>query len=102
MTMKVLLKCLVYTFLTFMSAPVWAQNNPAQATPSVQEILMRMMERNQWQARALLEFRAHRKFYAANARFKTDSTMYVQTTFRHPDQLESTVKIGRASCRERV
>ena len=32
-----------------------------------------------------------RKFYAANVRFKTDSTMYVQTVFRRPDQLQSTV-----------
>ena len=43
------------------------------------------------QDRTLLEFRALRKFYAANFRFKTDSTMYVQTVFRRPDQLQSTV-----------
>jgi hypothetical protein len=57
----------------------------------VDEIVARMMARNEWQDRALLEFRAKRKFFAANPRFKTDSTMYVQTVFRHPDQLESTV-----------
>src|SRR5207249_10361921 len=32
-----------------------------------------------------------RKFYAANKRFKTDSTMYVQTVFQRPDHLQSTV-----------
>jgi hypothetical protein len=50
-----------------------------------------MMVRNAFQDRTLLEFRALRKFYAANFRFKTDSTMYVQTVFRRPDQLQSTV-----------
>src|SRR5207245_5631292 len=64
------------------------QSEPA---PSVQEILDRMMTRNAWQDRTLLEFRALRKFYAANFRFKTESTMYVQTVFRRPDQLQSTV-----------
>jgi len=57
----------------------------------VEEILNRMMARNQWQDRALLEFRAHRKFYAVNTRFKTESTMYVDTIFRSPDQLQSSV-----------
>ena len=50
-----------------------------------------MTSRNEWQDRALLEFRSLRKFYAANFRFKTDSTMYVQTVFRRPDQVQSTV-----------
>ena len=50
-----------------------------------------MVARNAVQDRTLLEFRALRKFYAANFRFKTDSTMYVQTVFRRPDQLQSTV-----------
>lgn len=58
---------------------------------TLDEILARMMARNEWQDNNLLEFRSHRKFYARNARFKTDSTMYVQTVFRRPDQMESTV-----------
>src|SRR5262249_54467684 len=57
----------------------------------IDEILSRMMARNDWQDKALLAFRANRKFYAANARLRTDSTMYVQTVFRQPDKLESTV-----------
>ena len=62
------------------------------------------MARNVWQDQALLEFRAMRKFYAANVRFKTDSTMYVQTIFRRPDQLESTVTshVGSNLIRSRV
>src|SRR5215510_11695857 len=58
---------------------------------AVEEILSRMMARNEWQDKALLEFRAKRKFYAANVRFKTNSTMVVHTVFRRPDQLESTI-----------
>ena len=50
-----------------------------------------MIARNAWQDRTLLEFRALRKFYAANLRFKTDSTMHVQTLYGRPDQLQSTV-----------
>jgi|SRR5262245_5013581 len=72
-----------FALVIFLTLPVRAQG--------VEEILDRMMERNAWQDHALLEFRADRKFYAANVRFKTDSTMYVQTVFRQPDQFQSTV-----------
>jgi hypothetical protein len=58
---------------------------------SLSQILDRMMARNDLQQRKLLEFRAQRKFYALNSRFKTDSTMHVQTTFRRPDEMQSTV-----------
>ena len=77
-----------YVFLVFTACPLWAQDN---TTPSLQEILDRMMVRNAWQEQALVEFHARRKFYAANVRFRTDSTMYVETVFRHPDQLQSRV-----------
>jgi len=72
-----------FALLFFLTVPAHAQG--------IEEILDRMMARNAWQDRALLEFRADRKFYAANVRFKTDSTMYVQTVFRQPDQFQSTV-----------
>src|SRR5215470_2042290 len=78
-----------FALVIFLTAPVRAQG--------VEEILDRMMARNAWQDRALLEFRAQRKFYAANVRFKTDSTMYVQTVFRRPDVLESTVTSHQGS-----
>src|SRR5437660_12428608 len=90
--MKALLKFASYTLLIFAAGPLQAQTPSAPQTgPSVQEILDRMLARNAMQDRTLLEFRALRKFYAANFRFKTDSTMYVQTVFRRPDQLQSTV-----------
>src|SRR5215471_16199622 len=72
-----------FALLFFLTLPARAQG--------LEEILDRMMARNAWQDRALLEFQADRKFYASNVRFKTDSTMYVQTVFRQPDQLQSTV-----------
>ena len=74
--MKTLLRICTVAVLITITVPVRAQ--------TVDEILHRMMARNEWQDRALLEFKAHRRFYAMNARFKTDSTMYVQTVFRHP------------------
>ena len=81
--MKFLLKLGCLAALITIALPLRAQ--------TVDEILRRMMARNEWQDRALVEFRAQRRFYAMNARFKTDSTMYVQTVFRHPDQVQSTV-----------
>ena len=73
----------------FMALPVKGQE--------VEDILARMMVRNEWQDRALLEFRARRKFYAANTRFRMNSTMYVQTVFRRPDQVQSTVTLHEGS-----
>src|SRR5262245_4209968 len=82
-TMQKLLKTCCFLILVFAPLPLRAEG--------VDEILAHMMARNDWQGKALLEFRARRKFYAANIRFKTDSTMYVQTVFHRPDQLQSTV-----------
>src|SRR2546422_3137965 len=90
--MKGLFKFTSYALLIVAAGPLSAQNpRPTSPAPSVQEILDRMVARNAVQDRTLLEFRALRKFYAANFRFKTESTMYVQTVFRRPDQLQSTV-----------
>src|SRR5262249_35820974 len=80
---KKLLKIGIVAICAFIVTPARGQ--------SVDEILGKMTERNQWQDRALLEFRAHRRFYASNERFKTDSTLYVMTVFHRPDQLQSTV-----------
>jgi hypothetical protein len=82
--MKALIK-ISGSFVLFLLSvhPVHAQN--------LDEILTRMMSRNQWQDNNLMEFRSQRKFYAKNVRFKTDSTMYVETVFRRPDQITSTV-----------
>jgi hypothetical protein len=94
------MKSMSYTLLMLMATPLWAQNagssRPAPL-PSVQEILDRMEAQNAFQDRKLLEFRVLRKFYAANFRFKIDSTMYVQTIFRRPDQLQSTVTSSEGS-----
>src|SRR5438270_1938597 len=90
--MKCLFKFASYALLIIAAGPLRAQSpSGSKPAPSLQEILDRMLARNAMQDRTLLEFRALRKFYAANFRFKTDSTMYVQTVFRRPDQLQSTV-----------
>jgi hypothetical protein len=59
--------------------------------PPVSEIVERMMAHNERQNQALIEFRAQRKFFASNIRFKMDSTMVVQTVFRQPDSMESSI-----------
>src|SRR5438105_11007009 len=103
--MKALVRFTSYTLLIFAAGPLGAQVPSAtKPAPSVQEILDRMVARNAVQDRTLLEFRALRKFYAANLRFKTDSTMYVQTVFQRPDQLQSTVtsQEGSSFIRSRV
>ena len=81
--MRPLLRYFRFVLFLFLALPLQAQ--------TLEEILTRMMARNELQDRSLLEFRARRKFYAANKRFKTDSTMYVQTVFQRPDHLQSTV-----------
>ena len=97
-SMRILMKSASYIFVILMVMPLNAQTSVmSQVLPSAQDIVDRMMLRNAWQDEKLLEFRALRKFYAANVRFKTDSTMYVQTVFRRPDQLQSTVKSQQGS-----
>src|SRR2546425_4635119 len=81
--MRTLLRISGLAVLIFMALPARAQ--------TVEEILTHMMARNDWQARTLVEFRAQRKFYAKNVRFNTDSTLYVETTFHRPDQMQSSV-----------
>src|SRR5215471_17406572 len=51
-----------FALLFFLTVPAQAQG--------LEEILDRMMARNAWQDRALLEFQADRKFYAANVRLR--------------------------------
>jgi hypothetical protein len=90
--LRALIRCAGSIFLILIANPLGAQTSVIPPPlPSAQDIVDRMMLRNTWQDEKLLEFHALRKFYAANVRFKTDSTMYVQTVFRRPDQLQSTV-----------
>jgi hypothetical protein len=65
--------------------------------PSVSEIVERMMVHNERQNHALIEFRAQRKFFASNIRFKMDSTMIVQTVFRQPDSMKSSIVSQKGS-----
>ncbi|PYS02384.1 MAG: hypothetical protein DMG16_09415 [Acidobacteria bacterium] len=92
--MRILMQCVIYSLLFIIPGSLLAQSTVPPQTeplPALQEILDRMMTRNAWQDRTLLEFHALRKFHAANFRFKAESTMYVQTVFRRPDELQSTV-----------
>jgi hypothetical protein len=59
--------------------------------PFVGDLLSRMMAHRKWQDSALREYQAHRLFYASNNRFSIDSTLEVETTFRAPGRLQSTV-----------
>ncbi len=55
------------------------------------DIVGHMLAYSQWQNGALREYQVHRRFYASNARFNKDSTLEVQTIFRWPYSLQSTV-----------
>jgi hypothetical protein len=97
-TTRILIKCAAYILVILIARPLVAQTLVTPPPlPSAHDIVDRMMARNAWQDEKLLEFRALRKFYAANVRFKTDSTMYVQTVFRRPDHLQSTVTLHQGS-----
>jgi hypothetical protein len=68
------------------------------------EILSRMMAHRRWQDSALREYQLHRLFHASNTRFNIDSMMEVETKFRSPGTMESTVirQEGSAFIREHV
>ena len=70
----------------------------------VDELLARMMAHRRWQDLALREYQAHRLFYATNQRFNIDSTLEVDTIFRYPGSMQSTVvrQDGSAFIREHV
>jgi hypothetical protein len=70
----------------------------------VEELLSRMMAHRRWQDATLREYQAHRLFYATNRRFNIDSTLEVDTTFRSPGSMQSTVvrQDGSAFIREHV
>jgi hypothetical protein len=63
-----------------------------------------MMAHKEQQDRALMEFQMRRKFFAANTRFKVDSTMVVETAFRQPDTMKSSIvsQAGSDLIKERV
>jgi hypothetical protein len=70
----------------------------------VTDLLSRMMAHRKWQDTALREYQAHRLFHASNNRFNIDSVLEVQTVFRAPATLQSTVlrEEGSAFIREHV
>ena len=75
-----------------------------QAQMRLGELLSRMMAHRKWQDAALREYQLHRLFHASNTRFKIDSTLEVETTFRSPGMMESTItrQEGSAFIREHV
>jgi len=70
----------------------------------VGELLSRMMAHRRWQDAALREYQLHRLFHASNNRFNIDSTLEVETKFRSPGTMESTIirQEGSAFIREHV
>lgn len=70
----------------------------------VGDLLARMMAHRSWQDSALREYQAHRRFHAASHRFNIDSMLEVETKFRSPGPMQSTVlrQEGSAFIREHV
>jgi len=96
-----------FYLLTFPTGPAQEQSVRVihqEDVPNMDEILDRMKDHDDWQAWYLVEYRAQRKFHAANLRFNEDATLEVMTTFRRPDTLESQVLRAEGSklIRERV
>jgi hypothetical protein len=63
----------------------------ADLKPPLDDIVAHMLAYRQWQNDAVREYQAHRRFYASNPRFNKESTLEVQTVFRWPYSLQSTV-----------
>jgi hypothetical protein len=89
--------CAILTAILCVSIGLYSfglQLHPASLTdvrPPLDDIVAHMLAYRQWQSDAIREYQAHRRFYASNARFNKDSTMEVQTVFRWPYSLHSTV-----------
>jgi hypothetical protein len=97
---------IVFAIVLAFNGPLFARESSTTPAvlPSVSEIVERMMNHNERQNQALIEFRAQRKFFAANIRFKMDSTMVVETVFRQPDSMKSSIvtQTGSDLIRDRV
>jgi outer membrane lipoprotein-sorting protein len=86
---KKLLAVIIFGFsLTPASA---VQTKGSVDVSELNTILDRMNAHEEWQKRNLVEYQVHRKFYAANPRFKQESVLEVKTIFKQPATLESEV-----------
>jgi len=106
-----LITILVWALAAVIGHPVDLDSKPqmlAMASDKAQlfvgELLSRMMAHRRWQETALREYQAHRLFHASNNRFNIDSTLEVETRFRSPGPLQSTVlrQDGSTFIREHV
>jgi hypothetical protein len=70
----------------------------------VGDLLARMMAHRRWQDSALAEYQAHRRFHAESHRFNIESLLEVETKFRTPGPMQSTVvrQEGSTFIREHV
>jgi hypothetical protein len=84
---RTLSRSFLCVFLMFCASMV----SQAATPPTIEEIVQRMMAHNELQDRTLLGYSTERKFFAANLRFKVDSTMVVHTEFRKPDSMDSKI-----------
>jgi hypothetical protein len=75
-----------------------------QAQMRLGELLSRMMAHRRWQDAALREYQLHRLFHASNNRLHIESTLEVDTKYRSPGTMESTIvrQEGSAFIREHV
>jgi len=80
---------IIFALLSTPGSAVQTRQN-SDAT-ELNRILDRMRAHEEWQKRHLVEYQVHRKFYAANPRFKQESVLEVKTVFRQPGTLESEV-----------
>jgi len=85
-------------------APAATTEQKKSVSIELTEILDRMRAHDEWQNRFLLEYQLHRRFYAANPRFKQESVVEAKTVFRQPSTFETEVvrTEGSELIRERV
>src|ERR1700733_8989393 len=85
------IRMIVRSFLSVILIFCASLASQAATPPTIEEIVQRMMAHNEQQDRALLGYSTQRRFFAANLRFKVDSTMIVHTEFRKPDSMDSKI-----------
>jgi outer membrane lipoprotein-sorting protein len=95
---------LVNSILAFCLLAAASLPKPLEPLPALQDVLAGMQTHEIVQSKRLLQYEAHRKFYAENKRFHMQSSLEVRTVFRRPDVMQSEIvsSDGSTMIREKV
>src|SRR5690348_10979171 len=77
--MKYLIALVIWAAVLTPGATLQNNSKPTSASTTLSEVLTHMREHDDWHILHLLEYQMHRRFYAANPRFKQESVLKAKT-----------------------